>query len=222
MRSPGAGAVYFMKAIARRAACACQHRDLLHHVRARRRGGRSRRRSDRQRGRQAQARVHPSTQTWQCSGSAVAEGATQVLVCAAAALHRLVRVLTPLPLTAVLGRVAAGICLRPCPTPAPSAPRASARRYRSDVKKLVADDSTLTDDALANIMRDYNTEHMTAAPLPGTKASGGNAAGARPRFGSGDGTACAWAPLATMRQLRPYAEPWLHAIRARACVRACV
>lgn len=36
------------------------------------------------------------------------------------------------------------------------------------MKKLVADDAVLNDEALSNIMRDYNTEHMTAAPLPGT------------------------------------------------------
>ena len=43
-----------------------------------------------------------------------------------------------------------------------------ARSLIADVKKLVADPKTLTDDALSNILRDYNTEHMTAAALPGT------------------------------------------------------
>jgi hypothetical protein len=38
-----------------------------------------------------------------------------------------------------------------------------------DVKKLVADNSTLSEEALNNILRDYNTEQMIAAPLPGTK-----------------------------------------------------
>lgn len=37
----------------------------------------------------------------------------------------------------------------------------------SDVKKLVDDPSTLTSDALSAILRDYNTEQMTAAPAPG-------------------------------------------------------
>jgi hypothetical protein len=37
----------------------------------------------------------------------------------------------------------------------------------SDVKKLVDDDSTLSADALSSILRDYNTEQMTAAPAPG-------------------------------------------------------
>jgi capping protein alpha len=37
----------------------------------------------------------------------------------------------------------------------------------ADVKKLVADDSVLTEEALLNILRDYNTEQMTSAPLPG-------------------------------------------------------
>lgn len=56
-----------------------------------------------------------------------------------------------------------------CP---PSAHLRLPRRLRfsplADVKKLVADDAVLNDEALSNIMRDYNTEHMTAAPLPGT------------------------------------------------------
>jgi hypothetical protein len=42
----------------------------------------------------------------------------------------------------------------------------------ADVKKLVSDPSTLTDAALTAILRDYNTEHMTAAPAPGKEQSG--------------------------------------------------
>jgi hypothetical protein len=36
------------------------------------------------------------------------------------------------------------------------------------VKKLVADNATLSEDALSAILRDYNTEQMISAPLPGS------------------------------------------------------
>jgi hypothetical protein len=41
----------------------------------------------------------------------------------------------------------------------------------ADVKKLVADNATLNEDTLGTILRDYNTEMMTAAAAPG---GGGN------------------------------------------------
>lgn len=73
---------------------------------------------------------------------------------------------TPLHSTRPLRRC--GIC---CRRLSPSIRRCCRCRSASshpDVKKLVADDAVLNDEALSNIMRDYNTEHMTAAPLPGT------------------------------------------------------
>jgi len=48
-----------------------------------------------------------------------------------------------------------------------SSPVGEVDEVLTDVKKLVADGSVLTEEALLTILREYNTDQMTSAPLPG-------------------------------------------------------
>lgn len=140
-----------------------QHRHILHHVLARRRGGRGAGRS---------VTAHPLAAA-HCTHARILSSACRLpdadwynecflqLKLDRASTHCLLCTVS----ASAAGHIsAAATDWRCCISFAPSRSR---HPRRADVKKLVADNSTLSADALNTILRDYNTEQMTAAALPG-------------------------------------------------------